>query len=294
MRPRLLPQLGALLVLCCLCIAASTPSPNATECKVINDDGNDESLKFKQYTPRETVLRELLRRSLTAVRKVAPNLEELGFEIKGEDVKERVGKHSIKITLQPEGECFQLFYVITPVNECTAHEGIPWRHRCHESARCEDTEESYNCVCPSGYEGEQGTGQGRCTGAFSTQTCCGATSGDACKHSFICTRSTPIARTDNCKGQCVETANCARISQDRDLYSCVCPEGYFGNARHCARGHEPPPAFFDEAGNLLGKLQPDEYCGCQLKVRRREEGAAEVRHYRQLILFLPPFLPSLA
>jgi len=47
------------------------------------DDGNDESLRFKQYTPRETVLRELLRRSLTEVRRVVKNVEELGFEIKG-------------------------------------------------------------------------------------------------------------------------------------------------------------------------------------------------------------------
>jgi len=150
-----------------------------------------------------------------------------------------------------------------------APKNVPWRHQCHESARCEDTEESYHYVCPSGFEGEQGTGQGRCTGAISTQSCCGIVGRDACKHSFICTHSTPIGKNDNCKGQCVENTNCTLISQELDLYGYVCPDGYFGTARHCPRGREPPSTFFDEAGNLLGKMQADEYCGCQPKVSRR-------------------------
>lgn len=52
---------------------------------------------------------------MAEVRRVS-KFEELGFEIKGEDVKERVGKHSIKSTIQPDEASFLLYYVITPVN----------------------------------------------------------------------------------------------------------------------------------------------------------------------------------
>ncbi len=177
-----------------------------------------------------------------------------------------MGQHSIRSTIQPSGQCFLLYYVITPVDECSAPPGSPWRHRCDESARCEDTEESYNCVCPTGMEGEQGTGHGRCGGFVNTHDCCGPSGGDQCKHSFVCVSSTNTHKVDPCRGQCVETANCALLSKEGGNHGCVCQSGLFGNGRHCARGKDPPPAKFDRDGNLLGQLVAEEYCGCQTPV----------------------------
>lgn len=137
--------------------------------------------------------------------------------------------------------------------------------RCHPSTQCQDTEQSYECVCPQGYEGE---GSGRCGGKSSTAQCCGPTGADACKHAFVCVPSTAKGAHDGCKGQCVKEATCVLISKDRDLYECQCPDGQFGNGKHCFGGGPPPPAIFDRHGNLQGPILAEDYCGWCVRAHR--------------------------
>jgi hypothetical protein len=128
--------------------------------------------------------------------------------------------------------------------------------RCDPSAQCLDTEQSYECVCAQGFEGE---GSGRCGGKASTADCCAG--GEACKHAFVCVPSTAKDALDGCLGQCVKDATCVQLSKERDLWECRCHDDLFGNGKHCFGGGPPPPAIFDRRGNLQGKILAADYCG---------------------------------
>lgn len=113
-------------------------------------------------------------------------------------------------------------------------------------------------MCPTGYEGE---GTGRCGGKASTADCCGPTGAEACKQAFTCVPSVAKGSHDRCKGQCVKEATCVQLSKERELWECRCPDGQFGNGKHCFVGGPPPPAVFDRHGNLQGHILAEDYCG---------------------------------
>ena len=147
------------------------------------------------------------------------------------------------------------------MDECTAPEGAAYRHRCHPSTQCFDTEQSYECVCPEGYEAE---GRGRCGGKTSTAECCAGV--EQCKRAFMCVPSLAgKGAQDRCRGQCVKEASCVQVSRERDLFECRCPDELFGNGKHCFGVAAPPPAVFDRHGQLQGKILAEDYCGCRVR-----------------------------
>lgn len=114
-------------------------------------------------------------------------------------------------------------------------------------------------MCPQGHEGEGG----RCGGKASTAECCAGA--EQCKRAFTCVPSLAgKGAQDRCRGQCVKEASCVEVSKERDLWECRCPDGMFGNGKHCFGGSAPPPAVFDRHRQLQGKILAEDYCGCRV------------------------------
>lgn len=86
-RPRRLLAAPLLLVLLLLVGAAAGEQ---SECRVINAEGTDATLQFPQYTPREEVSRKLLKRATAEVRRVLKDVQSISFDIRGEDIREKV------------------------------------------------------------------------------------------------------------------------------------------------------------------------------------------------------------
>ncbi len=86
--PLLVPRVLLLLVLLTSTLLAVARAE--TGCKVINAEGTDQRLRFMQYTPREEVSRFLLQRAMAEVRRAMKDVSSVDFEIRGEDLKEKV------------------------------------------------------------------------------------------------------------------------------------------------------------------------------------------------------------
>jgi hypothetical protein len=87
-QPRLLPRLLLLVLLASLLLAVARAAE--LDCLAINAEGTDQRLRFQQYTPREEVSRFLLQRAMAEVRRAMKDVSSVDFEIRGEDLKEKV------------------------------------------------------------------------------------------------------------------------------------------------------------------------------------------------------------
>lgn len=154
--------------------------------------------------------------------------------------------------------CYNIPIVIEDIDECSLPASNPYRHKCHNSAVCQNTVGSYECSCPGDYFGVEGSGSfvqptflirasnGLCGGKKSTGECCYAQDlcdNDSCrlqcKKNFRCTNDPCHAHKCHEKARCIPGLN-------RDLrnlfqsyvengpnYSCECLEGYKGDGYDC-------------------------------------------------------------
>ena len=201
-------------------------------------------------------------------------------------------------------QCFEVPFTILDVNECTLPENDPWHHVCPTNSICINTPGSYECVCPllSGEIGiefnpekndavddsfwkelnnqsrslwELSTTSSSCPEKPSTYTCCPSDGhseeGTQCRSNFHCP-------SDPCHSSpCSSEANCERLNPNHiPGYTCVCPEGTWGNGLDCSSSGQErkkhmmlPKVKFDgvtPTEETVKALERGLICGCQRPV----------------------------
>mmetsp|Transcript_18401 Transcript_18401/g.23940 ORF Transcript_18401/g.23940 Transcript_18401/m.23940 type:complete len:782 (+) Transcript_18401:3-2348(+) len=230
-------------------------------CAVLN------SLRFRQHEAPTDILGVL--KSVTELinDESAVPVEDVQISWLGDAIHAAIGSYEIVANVthsDKKRRCYATLVQVHDTNECVT--SGQWRHKCHPSAECINTEGSYYCACKSPNFAPLDAPHG-CGGRSNTSACCDQ--GDTfeqCVTSFSCL-------ADECETMCARNAaSCKRIVKDLDeiiygpdrkavTYVCACPEGYIGTGRACPHNEDPPLVYVDATG---ASSIP---CGCQLRRR---------------------------
>mmetsp|Transcript_436 Transcript_436/g.546 ORF Transcript_436/g.546 Transcript_436/m.546 type:complete len:692 (-) Transcript_436:193-2268(-) len=208
----------------------------------------EENLVYSQENAPDSIS-DMLLIITKAVNKDFAGVLKVNIDYNGDAINAVVGRHLVATHVKRKvddgslvQECFYIPIVINDVNECTVPVGHPWRHNCQHPALCHNTEGSYQCKCPVGMFGVDGSGSflygltsgGACRGTTNTTDCCedhDVCMDDECekncKGNFRCTDK--ACHSNNCHphGHCIEGPGFT--------YSCACKEGYIGDGFHCEK-----------------------------------------------------------
>lgn len=198
------------------------------------------------------------------------DISSVNIEYDGKALSGKIGNYLVTAFVQRSvddtevSECHTIDYLVEDVNECELN-----THHCGESTLCVNTIGSYECACPDGYNGVEGSGgsgsweySGLCGGNKDTSECCpllcargkyflvhkptksldihlmewGDCLSVAENAGTLCLEKCKAnfqCSSDPCtNNRCHSKANCVADSATH-TYECVCWEGYVGDGFSC-------------------------------------------------------------
>lgn len=188
---------------------------------------------------------QIIKKTTTYLNNHFTDIVSVNIDYDGKALSGIIGKYLVTAILERNinnnneiRECYTIDYIVEDVNECETGD-----HKCHSSSHCVNTIGSYECECPIGYFGIEGSGSvisqkspkyGLCGGEKYTAKCCQSNCGldkvclEKCKSDFRCTNDPCI------NNKCHPLAKC-NPRNGTHTYTCQCPEGYVGDGVQCEK-----------------------------------------------------------